>query len=188
MSFYWLQNLFLLLLFFFVCLFLLGLLGFVFMPLADINLKGHPGLVRTTTSFTFCQNTSIGQKSRWDNNFIVVRKNNVKIYIQISGQVSSLTFESNAAAHLQTLTHVQEVTQRCLSILIIQSKNSMLTLFCSDLPCFACFTPSQFIPTKHSQFILLTVLDLKLETGDTSVGDIYFRKFLGRWLNHVKAQ
>ena len=51
----------------------------------------------------------------------------------------------------------------------------MFTLCCSRFPCRACFTASQVIPSKDSYFILLAMLEFKLETCLTGVGDIYFR-------------
>ena len=55
------------------------------------------------------------------------------------------------------------------------TKEIMFTLSCSRFPCRACFTASQVIPSKDSYFILRAMLEFKLETCLTGVGDIYFR-------------
>ena len=62
-------------------------------------------------------------------------------------------------------TQVQEATQYgSLYLFNYLSKESMFTLCCSHFPCCACFTASQVIPSKDSYFILLAVLEFKLET------------------------
>ena len=68
-------------------------------------------------------------------------------------------FESTAAGHAQTHTSIQQQKYGSLYINYL-TKESVFTLFCADFPCLACLTRPQVIPSKDSDFIFLTVLEL----------------------------